>query len=112
MTDVTALNAIHPAGPIPCEPYHCYIYIRDYAPLHCAQLIWGEASDNEGPTKYVVKSKVHMPCAQNSSMQVPRGWYRFGLCVPARAAALEIFSEWSVSFHGVKSLKASTHIWC
>jgi hypothetical protein len=34
---------------------------------------------------------------------VPRGWVRFGLNVPGRAAVLKIFQEWPVSFHGVKS---------
>ena len=39
---------------------------------------------NEGPTEYVV----------------PRGWFRFGLKLPPKAEALNIFGAWSVSFHG------------
>ncbi len=33
---------------------------------------------------------------------IPRGWMRFGLKLPPRAAAIEeeFFSKWSVSFHG------------
>jgi len=44
---------------------------------------------NEGPTAYVV----------------PRGWVRFGLKLPPRATTNDIFNKWSVSFHGVKSVK-------
>ena len=35
---------------------------------------------------------------------MPRGWVRFGLEVPARGRAQDIFGKWSVSFHGVKDL--------
>ena len=42
---------------------------------------------NDGPTDYVV----------------PRGWFRFGLALPPKAVALDIFETWSVSFHGTKS---------
>eukprot|EP01043_Picozoa_sp_COSAG02_P034088 COSAG02_NODE_2364_length_9055_cov_12.230606_5_plen_838_part_00 len=41
---------------------------------------------NEGPTPYVV----------------PRGWFRVGLALPPRAKALDVFRQWSVSFHGTK----------
>ncbi len=43
---------------------------------------------NEGPTEYVV----------------PRGWYRVGLALPPRAKALDIFRQWSASFHGTKDV--------
>ncbi len=53
----------------------------------CYPMAWPDTISNEGPTPYVV----------------PRGWVRFGLAVPQRATVLNIFEEWSVSFHGTKS---------
>ena len=54
---------------------------------------WSEdAADiikHDGPTPFVV----------------PRGWMRFGLALPPRARTLKIEEEWSVSFHGVKSME-------
>jgi len=41
--------------------------------------------EGDGPTPYVI----------------PRGWYGFGLAVPPRAKAQDIFHSWSASFHGV-----------
>ena len=32
--------------------------------------------------------------------EVPRGWCGFGLSMPPRAKALNVFEEWAVSFHG------------
>eukprot|EP01043_Picozoa_sp_COSAG02_P030315 COSAG02_NODE_1929_length_10336_cov_69.703819_3_plen_795_part_00 len=53
----------------------------------CYRPAWPDTISNEGPTPYVV----------------PRGWVRFGLALPPKAAALDIFEKWSVSFHGTKS---------
>jgi len=49
---------------------------------------WSDTISNEGPTPYVI----------------PRGWMRFGLALPARARDLDVFNQWSTSFHGVKSV--------
>jgi hypothetical protein len=53
----------------------------------CYPAAWPDTISNEGPTPYVV----------------PRGWFRFGLALPPKAKALNIFDKWSVSFHGTKS---------
>ena len=55
----------------------------------CADCYAGpDVIEEEGPTPYVI----------------PRNWYRFGLKVPPRAMdkEMDVFSKWSVSFHGVK----------
>ena len=54
----------------------------------CYPTSWPDSISEDGPTPYVV----------------PRGWVRFGLEVPARGRAQDIFGKWSVSFHGVKDL--------
>jgi hypothetical protein len=43
---------------------------------------------NDGPTPYVI----------------PHGWVRFGLALPPRAHAENVFTKWNASFHGVKSV--------
>ena len=40
--------------------------------------------------------------------EVPRGWCGFGLAVPARAHAAEVFTKWAVSFHGCPSTKLTS----
>ena len=67
----------------------------------CYKAQWPSTLNNEGPTPYVI----------------PRGWFRFSLSLdPAAFGTLhrqkvpdfdqdEMFSEWSASFHGVKSLE-------
>lgn len=53
--------------------------------------------------------KVRMPDVleqdgeHGSSYEVPKGWCGFGLKVPARAEAEEVFKKWAVSFHGCPS---------
>ena len=53
----------------------------------CYPAAWRDTISNEGPTEHVV----------------PRGWFRVGLALPPKAKALDIFSKWSVSFHGTSS---------
>ena len=54
----------------------------------CYKPSWPDKIDNKGPTPYVV----------------PRGWVRVGLSDPRlQDPKLNVFEEWSVSFHGVKS---------
>ena len=55
----------------------------------CYREDWPDSIANEGPTSYII----------------PRGWCRFGVQVPPRAAALDVFKLWSVSFHGVKRIE-------
>ena len=54
---------------------------------NCYQNDWPDTIRNDGPTAYIV----------------PRGWVRFGLEVPPRVNALDVFNKWSTSFHGVSS---------
>ncbi len=70
--------AIHPA--YFDEQFDCCFCER------CYPLALPDTIANEGPTEYVV----------------PRGWYRVGLALPPRAKALDIFRQWSASFHGTK----------
>jgi hypothetical protein len=57
---------------------------RCYCP-ECYPLENRDLVDGDGPTPYVI----------------PRGWYGFGLAIPPRAKAQDIFRSWSVSFHGL-----------
>ena len=67
-------------NPSHLDPEHDRCYCAVCYPKHLRDTI-----ENEGPTDYVV----------------PRGWVRFGLKVDVDES---IWSEWSVSFHGAKSV--------
>eukprot|EP00656_Telonema_subtile_P001295 TRINITY_DN10592_c0_g4_i3.p1 TRINITY_DN10592_c0_g4~~TRINITY_DN10592_c0_g4_i3.p1 ORF type:complete len:867 (-),score=296.48 TRINITY_DN10592_c0_g4_i3:122-2722(-) len=65
------------------DPKHDRCYCAE-----CYPHSWADKISNEGPTDYVV----------------PRGWYRVGLSLPPRVKVLDVFEQWSASFHGVKSV--------
>ena len=54
---------------------------------NCYKNDWPNTISNDGPTAYII----------------PRGWVRFGLAMPPRVKALDVFNKWSTSFHGVSS---------
>ena len=59
--------------------------------LECCPAAWPDKITNQGPTPYVI----------------PRGWVRIGLADNRLLdRTLKVFAEWSVSFHGVKSVAA------
>jgi hypothetical protein len=59
--------------------------------LECYPAAWPDKITNQGPTPYVI----------------PRGWVRIGLADNRLLdRTLKVFAEWSVSFHGVKSVAA------
>jgi hypothetical protein len=66
------------------DPEHDCCYCPD-----CYKKEWPNTIEDEGPTPYVV----------------PRGWVGFGLKLPPRASyeKLDVFKQWTVSFHGVSS---------